>query len=117
MKNINNFWNSLDSKEKNQFLSLSFAFRDAISLNYRGNSGSFVEIPRIKKSYNSNIYQYDSPWDEKNKLSFEFLEVFSARSKMYKKYIISSNFGQITKYNDLVLSWSKFFDNYIIFGE
>lgn len=115
-KNIEDFWKSLSKKEKSQFLVLSHSFKDACKYNNKGSSGKFVEIPNLKKSYNSNIYEYKSPWDDKNKLSFEFLQVFS-RSVADKKYIISSNFGCVTKYKDLVTSWLKFFDNYIIFGD
>lgn len=116
MKDVDKFWNKLSTDEKNQFLILSSAFRDAVKVNERGNSGKFVEIPHLKKSYNSNIYTYKSPWDYINKLSFEFSTVYDSKSNQYKKYIIASNFGSISKYKELIQSWSKFFDQYNILG-
>lgn len=116
-KEINDFWSGLSRKERNQFLILSSAFRDAVYINNRGSSGKFVEIPHLKKSYNSNIYSYKSPWDSKNKLSFEFSNWYEIGSKNHREFIISSNSGIVSKYREIIQSWSKFFDQYNILGD
>lgn len=112
-KEVKQFWKSLDIKEKNQFLLLSISFRQSLLKQPIGNAGKFVEIPRIKKTYNSNIFVYESPWCETN-LSFEFITQFDPLMKYHRKYILSSNNGSLTKYNELIDSWCKHFESYKI---
>lgn len=112
MNEYNQLWNSLELKQKYQFLLISMAFKDAIKLIPKGNAGKFVEIPKIKCSYNSNIYTYISPWCD-NKLVFEFMSCYNKKENRINM-IFSSNNGTLDKYGKMVESWVKFFNTYNI---
>lgn len=111
---IKSFWNSLDNTEKQQFYLLSISYRNALKLNNNKHSGKFIEIPKIKKSYNSNIFVYECPWNDYQNLTFEFINQFKPLKSSYKKHIISSNLGSIKTSQHLIESWVKYINEFEI---
>ncbi len=89
------------------------AFRKCVEKNSKAFSGKFVEVPILKKKYNSNIFVYKSPWSE-DCLSFEFMSHFDRKTNSVKKFLFPSNGATIRNFNELVDSWNEFVSNYKI---